>query len=912
MKKVVIVSVLILLLVCVFIPATFASGEREVTVELATGERLVSIENKFYLPSGADITAVKIDLNTENSVTYGESNTALTEGATIDLTPFKTVDNYHYECYTVEFTVGSTKESYTFYVADSLSAVFIDTYIGIDNFKIKQQKDSFTKVSILNKDGTYEYKDSEISVTESKVRGNTTPDLYKKPYQMKFENKVDLFGLGEARTWILLANYLDQSYLRNATMFELAQQLGMNASSFVSVDVYIDGYYEGVYLLCEKVQVQSERVDIRDLEKEMKELMGSDYGRGDTTVITTGETVDDTFLTEYKYYNSVITPEDITGGYLIELDNTNKGNRSKMEECYFITDSGNFYVMKSPEVCSKEQMLYIATLFSEMEEAFTSSTGRNSKGKHYSEYMDVDSFAYGYIMCEFGRTYDAGSNSVYFYKDADKDGVQSKIVKGPLWDCDNSLANIVRGNAHLTDNYWAANRTPWNKLTQHEDFMAVVAEKFEGIYDTIYDMADAGGFLDMQVEALGSSIHMDRVRNHLNTKDLWPINTYSNFTGKHYEANTSMIHWFNRPQIPESEWAFPTYVVYSNGFDTDATTVIGNLRTHMTARADWLARQFGCDVTFRTRVDHVYDSDTDDTCNDCGHVREIAGHIYTSNCDASCNICKYERIAHVYDSPCDDTCNECTHTKEASEIHVYDHKCDKECNLCHEERTIEGHKYDHVCDAICNYCGERREASTHTYDNLCDATCNNCKTERYVKGHSGGTATCGEKAVCTTCNQPYGNTLPHTYGTEYVSDGTYHWIECTECKAPRLPKSRHRIAAVYSTDEEHHYRVCTDPNCKAIVDWSVGDHDFENACDKTCSICNLVRDVEHEWGDPEVIKEATGSEKGQIQYTCKKCEATKIEAVEETTGCASGEATLYAFLTNSAILLAWFALKKKS
>ncbi len=903
MKKIIFGVLIAAVVVSVLITVIFAASI-DITVELPTGQELISMEDIFYLPSSADITQVKIKFESKGAdMTYGDEIT-INSGDTIDLTPFKTVDKYHNECYIVEFSVGAESKAYTFYKADSLSAVYINTSIGIDNFKIKQQNDNFTKVSIVNKDGSYEYQDTALTVTESKVRGNTTPDLYKKPYQIKFSEKHDLFGMGKAKTWILLANYLDQSYIRNATMFELAEKLGMNASDFVSVDVYIDGYYEGVYLLCEKVQIQEKRVNIRDLEKEIEKLMGSDYGRLGTTVVTSGSTISDTYLAEYKYYNTVITPEDITGGYLIELDNTNAQNRANMDECYFITDSGNYYVIKSPEYCSKAQMEYIAGMFSEMEEAFTSADGKNRLGKHYTEYMDIDSFAYGYIMCEFGRTYDAGSNSVYFHKDADKNGVKSKIVKGPLWDCDNSLANIVRGNAHLTDNMWAATRTPWNALTKHEDFMAVVKEKFEGIYDTIYDMIDAGGFIDQQIELMGSSVAMDRIRNHLNTKDLWPLNTGTDFTGKHYEANTSMIHWFNRPGISESEWAFPTYIVYSDGLDIDATTVIGNMRNHMSARADWLARQFGCDVEFRTRVDHVYGEDGV-TCEDCGYVRALP-HSFDNHCDEKCDECGYVRTAHIYDDACDNECNECSHTR--TDVHVYDHSCDTACNLCGATRTVSAHAYDNLCDSVCNNCGATRTVTGHYYDSPCDSDCNNCGATRIVPGHQGGEATCKQIAVCELCNKGYGTMIPHSFGTELHYDDGFHWKECTMCHIQKYQREKHSLTD-YIYDDKEHYKKCT--VCENYINRA--DHVYDNECDKICNECGARRETDHVWDDGDVITEATKREKGEIIYTCENCGLERTEIVPELSGCGGGggKSLFIVFLTNSAILLVWFALKKK-
>ena len=850
-KRIIIAAIFVVALISVLALTVFAVDVK-IDIEVSTGHTLTPVDYKFYLPSSADITKVKINHKHNVTVTYGDG-IELKSGDSVDLTGYKTRDNYHYECYRIELKSSTGSTTYTFYVADSLPAVFIDTLgIGVNAFKLNQMENVDAKVDILNKDGTYEYQDGELDYTEIKVRGNTTPDLYKKPYQLKLENKTDLFGLGEAKTWILLANYLDQSFLRNATMFELAKKLGMNASDFISVDVYIDGCYEGVYLLCEKVQVQSERVNIRDLEKEMKDL-DVNYGEGKTTVVTSGSTIDDTYLTEYKYYNNVKVPEDITGGYLIELDNTNKENRKNMEESYFITDSGNYYVIKSPEVCSKEMIEYIALMFSEMEEAFTNADGKNRLGKHYSEYMDIESFAYGYIMCEFGRTYDAGSNSVYFHKDADKDGVKSKIVKGPLWDCDNSLANIVRGNAHLTDNYWAATRTPWNKLTKHDDFMAVVAEKFEGIYDTICDMADADGFIYQEIEKIGSSMHMDRVRNHLNTKDLWPVSTSKGFNkGLHYEADKADKGWFNRPQIPESEWAFPTYTQYSDGIDNTENTVIGTLRTHISKRADWLATEWGCDVELRKRVDHVYDNDEDTTCNDCGYERIIYKHIYTSDCDESCN-CGHKRIAPVEHKGGEATC-----TKKAK------------CEVCKQEY------------------GE-------------------------AAGHKGGTATCQRKAKCEVCGEAYGDLAIHKYSDAWVGDETYHWHECTTRGCVSISnKQKH---SQVEGDEEHHLSQCKlcnewHFNHHFSDTWTYNADRHWKGCDRADG-CVAVKNMGNhiypsEW---TVVKEATKSEAGLEERECF-CGKKETREIPAKNGCKSTEALVTAFISSGSISLCYFVFKK--
>ena len=454
--------------------------------------------------------------------------------------------------------------------------MFVETTKGAENIISHNGKDEETLITIFNSDGTVEYKDESFS--EIKVRGNTTNSYAKKPFQIKLENKQSLFGMAQGKNWILLANYLDQSLLRNSIMFRLAELLGMKSSDFQSVDLYIDGQYYGIYLLCEKVQVSKSRVNITDLEK-ATDLLNPTY-KDSATKVTSGALIDETILIEYSYIEGVVNPTDITGGYLIELDN----NYYKNELCYFRTQN-NAYVLKSPEYASKEQVEYIARLFAEMEEAIMAQDGKNRLGKHYTDYIDIDSFVYAYIIAEYSRNYDAGSSSMYFYKDADVNGVQSKIFKGPLWDCDNTLGNILKNGASNTEGFWAKNRSIWAGLTKKAEFNQKVTEEFEKLYDSIIDMISAGGYVESLVKELGASVLMERNRWKSDNYTYWP--TY--YDGTHYDK------W-------QSSQVFNFVEEYSNGIDGNSTTVIGYLCEHMENRANYLATEWGCDVTLRERA----------------------------------------------------------------------------------------------------------------------------------------------------------------------------------------------------------------------------------------------------------------------------------------------------------------------
>ena len=70
----------------------------------------------------------------------------------------------------------------------------------------------YGSVDILNT-GAEDYTDLKLSFIRG--RGNSTWTFDKKPYAMKFEESVNLFGMGKNKHWVLLANRLDTTLMRN-------------------------------------------------------------------------------------------------------------------------------------------------------------------------------------------------------------------------------------------------------------------------------------------------------------------------------------------------------------------------------------------------------------------------------------------------------------------------------------------------------------------------------------------------------------------------------------------------------------------------------------------------------------------------------------------------------------------------
>ncbi|MDE6854685.1 MAG: CotH kinase family protein [Muribaculaceae bacterium] len=104
-------------------------------------------------------------------------------------------------------------------------------------------------------------------------RGNSTWSMPKKPMRLKFPKKISLFGFAKQKNYVLLANYIDDSLMKNAVAFWIARRLGVPyANHTVPVNVEINGVPRGSYLVTEKVGINSGSVDIDETKGILFEL----------------------------------------------------------------------------------------------------------------------------------------------------------------------------------------------------------------------------------------------------------------------------------------------------------------------------------------------------------------------------------------------------------------------------------------------------------------------------------------------------------------------------------------------------------------------------------------------------------------------------------------------------------------
>ena len=358
----------------------------------------------------------------------------------------------------------------------------------------------------------------DSALKQMKGRGNSTWNLAKKPYNIKFDKKTAFLGMAKAKKWTLLANAYDPSLMHNANGFYFAEAFGLDfTSEYRFIDLYVNGGYLGNYMVCESVEVGENRVNVEDLDKANE---NANPGVDLETLPIRGTGADGkvepvTVKGSRKWADIPNDPADITGGYLLEYE---FASRYTGDPCGFVTDNGQPVVLKSPEYASRAEVDYIADLLNAATEALYSETGCNRAGKHYSEYFDMESFVNMYLLQELSMNYDAGCSSFYLYKKAG----DPKLTFSPVWDMDLAFGiNMKRNQIYANDvSVWWANMMGFSAIPtilaaayRHAAFREAVDARWK-------ELRAAGVFEEneQRMTALSVTLHDSAIMNMLRWK----------------------------------------------------------------------------------------------------------------------------------------------------------------------------------------------------------------------------------------------------------------------------------------------------------------------------------------------------------------------------------------------------------
>lgn len=469
-----------LLLIVIFIQGVitreevqnYATGYDDLTVFVENANSIVKIKSwkseegiyYFFLPSF---------VNEESKVTIGNLHESdkivLNQSEYVSTSDLWGVLEWNVP-YSAQLWIGETKhdeESIVFLKSENLASLYIETESGGVE-AIHADKAVKEGATLLIKDalGTVEY-DNKIEYI--KARGNSTFLAYdKKAYQIRLFNKAELLGMEKAEKWILLANYVDNSLLRNQIVYNFANQYAEEIHSIegVYVDLYVNNEYLGNYYLCEKVEVEENRLEIVDLE-DANEVFNSEQAleKGTPYISEDGN---------IRAVQGLISPENITGGYLVEIIPESK---YEVARSAFRTKHGKCFEIISPENATIEEAEYICALFNEMEDAIYQEDGTNpNTNRHFTEYIDLESWGIKYAIEEFFHDPDAPAASAFFYKEAD----EPLIYAGPMWDYDRALGSWGFDMYYIDQPQGIGYYSVYaDELMQHEVFEGYVKAQFK-------------------------------------------------------------------------------------------------------------------------------------------------------------------------------------------------------------------------------------------------------------------------------------------------------------------------------------------------------------------------------------------------------------------------------------------------
>lgn len=333
-----------------------------------------------------------------------------------------------------------------------------------------------------------------IEEFQIKGRGNSSWSLPKKPYSMKFSSKEKVLGMAKSKRWVLIANYSDKTLLRNYFISKLGNNLYNTVwnPSFKSVNLVVNGKYQGVYLLGESIRIDKNRVNIDDISEK----------------------------------------ED--GGFIFEI------NARLDEKFNFVTENNVCISLKDPDDANAEIQETVKNVIQNAETVLFSDDYTDSE-TGYCKYFDVDSVIDWYIMNELGKNVDSANfSSIYFYYD----GSDRLLHMGPNWDFDISCGNVNYNGCDSYTGLYVKENSIWIKrMFSDTEFVEKLKERWNGTKTELQNYINSE--LQSYADILSDSVEVNFKKWDLLGHYVWPnCAGYENRTTYQSEVDY-MINWLN-------------------------------------------------------------------------------------------------------------------------------------------------------------------------------------------------------------------------------------------------------------------------------------------------------------------------------------------------------------------------------
>lgn len=257
------------------------------------------------------------------------------------------------------------------------------------------------------------------------VHGNSSQGFPKKTYRIETRDAsgddadVALMGLPETSDYVLSANFSDKTLMRNALTYDLTREMGQYASRTRFCEVLLNGTYQGVYILTERIKRGSNHVDVAKLKEDDLQV------------------------------------PDITGGYILRLDRNSTPGWYSLYSQPNGPNTYTYFQFDYPrwDLVQPAQLEYIHLYVDSFETALISPQFQ-SETTGWRRFGDETSFIDFLIINELSKNVDGYRLSTYLHKN--RNDIYGKLKMGPVWDFDLGWLNADYCDAWLPSG-WAYN-----------------------------------------------------------------------------------------------------------------------------------------------------------------------------------------------------------------------------------------------------------------------------------------------------------------------------------------------------------------------------------------------------------------------------------------------------------------------
>ncbi len=326
------------------------------------------------------------------------------------------------------------------------------------------------------------------------IRGSSSQGFPKKSFGFAtldtLGNQLDttILNMPSEHDWILNANYTDKSFMRNVLCYQMSSWMGHYGVRYRYCELVINGQYQGIYILSEKIKRDQNRIDIAKL----------------TPSDTTGN--------------------NLTGGYIVKIDKTT-GNGNGGWTSNYLANSGGpnpYYQFDYPgDSIQPVQQDYIHSLIDSFENVMSSTNFANTT-TGYPHFIDDNSFIDFFLINELAKNVDGYRISSYLYKD--KNSNDSKLYAGPMWDFDIAWGNADYYGGNVASGWqytfpYASDPSQvpfwWSKLLQDPVYSSKLKCRWYALRTSILNY----NYLFNYIDSVALLLNESQVRNFT----MWPI-----------------------------------------------------------------------------------------------------------------------------------------------------------------------------------------------------------------------------------------------------------------------------------------------------------------------------------------------------------------------------------------------------